>query len=203
VTKPSAALGRAFDEAQFGFARTLDLRTSMPTGDEAARRAELWLRERQVANAGDVLVITGRGNGSPGGVPVVRETVLRLMTTLKRKGVVSSVAEHTAGSFVVTLASMRALFEAPARSRRSQPAAPVADPAELAALDAATRGALRRLAECSLEALGAPRTDAFVRDEMRRQFSILSAAMSPEETDRDRQLQIMISASLNAFESLN
>ena len=78
-----------------------------------------------------------------------------------------------------------------------------ADPAELAALDAATRGALRRLAEISLEALGAPRTDAFVRDEMLRQFSIVAAAMSPDETDRDRQLQFLISAALSAFESFD
>ncbi len=203
MTKPSSALGRAFDEAKFGFARTLDLRASMPTGDEAVRRAELWLRERQIAKAGDVLVITGRGNGSPGGVAVVREAVLRLFTRLKRKGVVSSVAEHTAGSFVVTLASIRALFEAPPRSRGPQPNAITADPAELAALDVMTLGALRRLAEMSLELLGAPRTDAFVGDEMLRQFSILSSAMSPDETDRDRQLQFLISTSLSAFESLD
>jgi hypothetical protein len=203
MTKPSPALGRAFDEAKFGFARTLDLRTSMPTGDAAARRAELWLRERQMAKAGDVLVITGRGNGSPGGVAVVRDAVLRLLTSLKRKGVISSVAEHTAGSFVVTLASIRALFDAAPRSRGPQPAVIAADPAELAALDAATRGALRRLAELSLESLGAPRTDVFVGDEMLRQFSILSAAMSPDETDRDRQLQFLISTSLSAFENLD
>ena len=203
MTKRSAALGRAFDEAKFGFARTLDLRASMPTGEEAVRRAELWLRERQIAKAGDVLVITGRGNGSPGGVAVVREAVLRLLTRLKRMGVVSSVAEHTAGSFVVTLASVRALFETTPRSRGPQQPVMAADPAELAALDAATRGALRRLAEISLEALGAPRTDAFVRDEMLRQFSIVAAAMSPDETDRDRQLQFLISAALSAFESFD
>ena len=75
--------------------------------------------------------------------------------------------------------------------------------AELAALDVMTLGALRRLAEMSLELLGAPRTDAFVGDEMLRQFSILSSAMSPDETDRDRQLQFLISTSLSAFESLD
>jgi hypothetical protein len=203
MTKPSAALGRAFDDAKFGFARTLDLRTSMPTGDEATRRADSWLRERQVANAGDVLVITGRGNGSPGGVGVVREAMLRLFRKLKRLGVVSSVAEHTSGSFVVTLASVRALFETMPRSRGPQPTALVTNPSELAALDPTTLGALRRLAEMSIETLGAPCTDAFVRDEMLRQFSILSAAMTPDETDRGGQLQLLISAALRAFERLD
>ncbi len=204
VTKPRGALNRAFDAARFGFARTLDLRTSMPTGEEAVRRAEPWLRERQIAKAGDVLVITGRGNGSPGGVGIVRESVQRLFTALKRKGVISAVTEHTPGSFVVTLASVRALFEAAPRSRERsrgpRSTAPV-DPTQLAALDAPTRGALRRLAEFSLDTLGAPRTEAFVRDEMLRQFAVLSAAMSPDEIDRDQRLQFLIAAAQQAYEN--
>ena len=204
VTKPRGALNRAFDAARFGFARTLDLRTSMPTGEEAVRRAEPWLRERQIAKAGDVLVITGRGNGSPGGVGIVRESVQRLFTALKRKGVISAVTEHTPGSFVVTLASVRALFEAAPRSRERsrgpRSTAPV-DPTRLAALDAPTRGALRRLAEFSLDTLGAPRTEAFVRDEMLRQFAVLSAAMSPDEIDRDQRLQFLIAAAQQAYEN--
>src|SRR5258705_116075 len=43
-----AALQRAFDEARFGAARTLNLRESLPTGAEAARRVESWLRQHQV-----------------------------------------------------------------------------------------------------------------------------------------------------------
>ncbi|MFI5246882.1 MAG: Smr/MutS family protein, partial [Gemmatimonadales bacterium] len=105
-------LHRAFDEARFGTARTLDVRTPMLTGAEAVRRAEPWLRERQMSRAGEVLVITGRGRGSPGGIAVVREAVRKLLGTLKRKGVVAAVAEHTPGSWVVTLAPVRALFEA-------------------------------------------------------------------------------------------
>lgn len=212
VTKPPGALNRAFDAARFGFARTLDLRTSMPTGEEAVRRAEPWLRERQIAKAGDVLVITGRGNGSPGGVGIVRESVQRLFTALKRKGVISAVTEHTPGSFVVTLASVRALFEVAPRSRersrergrergRGPRSTAPADPTQLAALDAPTRGALRRLAEFSLDTLGAPRTEAFVRDEMLRQFAVLSAAMSPDEIDRDQRLQFLIAAAQQAYEN--
>lgn len=194
------ALHRAFDEARFGPARTLDLRASMPTGADAVRRAEPWLRERQMARAGDVLVITGRGKGSPGGVAVVREAIRKLFGTLKRKGVVASFEEHTAGSFVVTLAPVRALFETVPRSRSNDARVKPADPRELRALDAPTRAQLRALAERSLEVLGAPRTAGLVHDEMVRQFSILSSAVAPDETDREGRLQFLISAARDAFD---
>jgi hypothetical protein len=194
------ALHRAFDEARFGPARTLDLRASMPTAVEAVRRAEPWLRERQMARAGDVLVITGRGKGSPGGVAVVREAIRKLFGTLKRKGVVASVEEHTAGSFVVTLAPVRALFETVPRSRSNDSRVKPADPRELRALDAPTRALLRALAERSLEELGAPRTAGLVHDEMVRQFAILSSAVAPDETDREGRLQFLIGAAHDAFD---
>lgn len=194
------ALHRAFDEARFGPARTLDLRASMPTAAEAVRRAEPWLRERQMARAGDVLVVTGRGKGSPGGVAVVREAIRKLFGTLKRKGVVASFDEHTAGSFVVTLAPVRALFETVPRSRSNDSRVKPADPRELRALDAATRAQLRSLAERSLEVLGAPRTEGLVHDEMVRQFSILSSAVAPDETDREGRLQFLIGAARDAFD---
>ena len=41
-------LQRAFDEVRFGATRTLNLRESLPTGAEAARRLEAWLRQHQV-----------------------------------------------------------------------------------------------------------------------------------------------------------
>jgi hypothetical protein len=194
------ALHRAFDEARFGPARTLDLRASMPTGADAVRRAEPWLRERQMARAGDVLVITGRGKGSPGGVAVVREAIRKLFGTLKRKGVVASFEEHTAGSFVVALAPVRALFETVPRSRSNDSRVKPADPRELRALDAPTRAQLRALAERSLEVLGAPRTAGLVHDEMVRQFSILSSAVAPDETDREGRLQFLIGAARDAFD---
>ena len=196
---PQAALHHALDEARFGFARTLDLRAAMPTGAEAVRRAEPWLRERQVANAGTVLVITGRGNGSADGVPVVRNSIRKLLTALKRKGVVSDVKEHTPGSYEVTLASFRAMFEAPRRTRDHSATLRV-DPTALAALDVATRDALRQLAEYSLDLLGAPRTEPFIRDEMTRQFALLSSAIAPEETDRESRLQLLITTAQHAFD---
>ncbi len=116
---PLSDLWKAFDEARFGKERTLNLRASLPTADEAARRAESWLRQQQIAlnGDGDVLVITGRGKGSPDGISAVREAVIRVLHALKRKGVVAGHQEHTAGSFVVTLASIQALLEAPRRQR--------------------------------------------------------------------------------------
>jgi hypothetical protein len=201
MTRPARiALHRAFDEARFGPARTLDLRASLPSAAEAVRRAEPWLRERQMARAGDVLVITGRGKGSPGGVAVVREAVRRLLSVLTRKGVVSAVGEHTPGSFMVTLAPVRALFETMPRSRAPAPRPKPADPLELRALAGATRAQLRALAERSLDALGAPRTDRLVRDEMVRQFAILSGTMSPDETDREGRLQFLIETARSAYD---
>ena len=58
-----AGLRQAFDEVRFGALRTLNLRLSMPTAHEAAARVEQWLRQHQVQQSGEVLVITGRGNG--------------------------------------------------------------------------------------------------------------------------------------------
>jgi hypothetical protein len=201
VTRAShIALHRAFDEARFGPARTLDLRASMPTAAEAVRRAEPWLRERQMARAGDVLVVTGRGKGSPGRIAVVREAIRKLFGTLKRKGVLASFEEHTAGSFVVTLAPVRALFETVPRSRSNDSRVKPADPRELRALDAATRAQLRSLAERSLEVLGAPRTEGLVHDEMVRQFSILASAVAPDETDREGRLRFLIGAARDAFD---
>lgn len=193
-------LHRAFDEARFGASRTLDLRASMPTGAEAVRRAEPWLRERQMARAGEVLVITGRGRGSPGGIAVVREAIRRLLGTLKRKGVVATVAEHTPGSWVVTVAPVRALFETVPRSRASDGRVKPSDPAELRGLDASTRSILRSLAIRSLEVLGVPRTDGFVRHEMVRQFSILASAVAPDELDREGRMQVLIEAARDAYD---
>jgi hypothetical protein len=202
--KPGGALAlhRALDEARFGPARTLDLRATLPTGAAAVRRAELWLRERQMAKAGDVLIVTGRGKGSPGGVAVVREAVLRLLGTLRRKGVVATVVEHTAGSFAVTLAPVRALFEAAPRTRHRLPPERLPDPAALAGLQAATRTSLRRLAVRAVETLGAPPTETFVRDEMSRQFTILSGAIAPDTPDREERLQCLIAVALDAFDDV-
>ena len=92
---PLTKLWQAFDEARFGAERTLNLRLSLPTADEATRRTDAWLRQQQIAQTGDVLIITGRGKGSDDGVSVVREAVIRLLHALKRKGVVATHEEHT------------------------------------------------------------------------------------------------------------
>jgi hypothetical protein len=176
--KRAIALQSAFDEARFGPRRTLNLRESLPTGAEAVRRAESWLREKQMERAGEVLVITGRGNRSAGNVSVVREEVRRMLGALKRRGVVAAVVEHTPGSFAVTLAPVRALFETIPRHGHNDPQPPTADPAALAGLPPGTRDRLRHLATLALDALGVRSPDPrFVEEEMRRQFARLSAAL--------------------------
>ena len=58
-------LKQALDEARFGSDRTLNLRASLPTAQEAVRRAEAWLRERQVAGATEVLDSGELGDAAP------------------------------------------------------------------------------------------------------------------------------------------
>jgi hypothetical protein len=183
-----SGLQQAFDEVRFGAERTLNLRVSLPTGAEAARRVESWLRDRQAQRADEVLVITGRGNNSEGGVSVVREAAIRVFHELQRKGVVHSFAEHTAGSFVVTVAPMTAMLEARTRRReRAAPPAPVSPPT-LDALDAETRRLLRALAERSLDAIGVRERGPFLEGEMLRLFGELGASAGTG-TDRDRKLR--------------
>src|ERR1700712_2432142 len=136
-------LRQAFDEVRFGAQRTLNLRESFPTASVAAVRAESWLRPQQMERADEVLIITGRGNNSEGGVSVVREAVIRLLHTLKRKGVVSGHEEHTKGSFVVNLAPVSALWDAPKRNGGRGVAPPPRTPPSLDNLDADTRLLLR------------------------------------------------------------
>lgn len=194
-------IARAFDEARFGPARTLDLRTGLPSVAEALRRAEPWLRERQMARAGEVLVITGRGAGSPGGIGAIRKAITELLVRLKRGGVIATTKEHNPGAYVVALAPIRALFETSPRTRHRTPdTAPPVDPAGLAILDAETLGELRRLAEYTLGELGAPVTPAFVNDEMLRHFSLLSRGIDSAERDRASRLNFVVTAARRAFE---
>src|SRR5512142_2544312 len=93
---PLTGLRQAFDEVRFGPSRTLNLRETLPTAAAATTRTESWLRQQQVERAGEVLIVTGRGNHSPEGVSVVRESVIRLLHSLKRRGVVAEHHEHTA-----------------------------------------------------------------------------------------------------------
>lgn len=197
---PDGNLLRAFDEARFGPSRTLNLRES-PTGDDAARRAEAWLRERQVSEAGEeVLVITGRGKGSEDGVPVIREAIVRLIPVLRRHGVIADAREHTAGAFIIRLASLRELVDAPRRNRRRTPAPRPRDPAVLQGLDPVTRMALQRLAEFALDAFGvSQKKPSFISDEMVRQFTRLVGNL-PDTPDRDERLRKAIDAALAEYE---
>src|SRR5712671_5599945 len=122
---------KAFDEAEFGPKNTLNLRESLPTAADARHRAEAWLRERQVSRASEVLLITGRGNQSPGGVSAVRAAIAALLPALRRRGVVSEWREHSPGSYVVKLGSISAMLEAPRRKRDRSHDAPLANPDSL------------------------------------------------------------------------
>jgi hypothetical protein len=193
------ALHQAFDEARFGPARTLNLRNTLPTAREAVSRAESWLRERQASRAGELLIITGRGNQSDGGIAVVREAIVRLLASLRRRGVVASVSEHTPGSFVVTPAPLSALGEA-ARRHRDTEDPPLVDPANLQSLEPATRALLRRVAMRSLELLGAQEPARFVEKEMLEQFSRVAPGV-PDGPDREGRLRATLSALLLEYDN--
>jgi hypothetical protein len=193
------SLDRAFDELRFGVQRTLNLRALQPTALQAAQLAERWLREQQVLGAEEALLITGRGNNSVDGYSPVRESIVKLLPSLRRRNVIEGYAEHTPGSFVVTFAPVKALFETPKR-RREKPAPPPR-PASLSGLDEETVRQLRDLAAISLAVLGvnAP-TRAQLEDEMLRQFTALSAAL-PDGTDREALLQQALLRAAEEYEA--
>ncbi|HEV8217324.1 MAG TPA: Smr/MutS family protein [Gemmatimonadaceae bacterium] len=192
-------LKQAFDEARFGSQRTLNLRESLPTADQATKRAESWLRQSQVARAGEVLIITGRGRGSDGGISVVREAINALLHVLRRRGVVREFREHTAGSFVVTLAPIAELWEAPRRKRDRATAEPPNQPPTLQGLDEHTRVLLHDLAERALEGLGVKDTAEFIEGEMARQFSAIAASIGAGRDD-EAALREAIRAALEQHE---
>ena len=173
------SLLRGFDESEFGSKNTLNLRESLPSPADARFRAEAWLRERQVGGAAEVLIITGRGNQSPNGVSPVRQAIHGLMPLLRRRGVVAEWKEHSPGSLVVTLASIKALLEAPRRRRTRGDAHSSPQPEPLKNLDAATIELLRRLAIRSLESLGVRKPENFVESEMLAKFNSLAAGIKP------------------------
>lgn len=187
-------LQQAFDEVRFGPRRTLNLRAQQPTVADAVARCERWLRQQQVEGAPEVLVITGRGMRSIGGVSPVREAVLALMPSLRRRNVVKEWQEYTAGSFVIVPAPVRALFEAPKRRRNTLPTSRPAVP-QLAALEADTIALLHELALQQLQALGVRTpSDAVVGDEMLRQYAALSPALGQSEDAEARLQQALVRA---------
>lgn len=195
---PGDAVHQALDELRFGTPNILNLRASLPGVNEAERRTESWLRERQVARAAEVLVITGRGNGSVDGISVVREAVARLFVRLRRGGVVAAWGEHTPGSFVVELAPFLALRDAPRRRGRT-PSLLAPDPDSLAGLEPGTRALLRDLATRSLEQLGVQAASAFIQREMLQQFALVAAGV-PEGPEREARLRSAISHAIREYE---
>ena len=187
-------LKHAYDEARFGPERTLNLRASLPTAAEATRRASAWLRERQAGGGGEVLIITGRGNGSESGFSVVREGIAKTLRQLKRQGVVDRIEEHSPGSFVATLAPMRRLWEGARRTAAARSDIPGGE--TLNGLDAETAQLLRALAEQSLAALGVAATESFLQREMATQFAALLRGV-PAGDDRDRRLRDVIRRALD------
>jgi hypothetical protein len=191
-------LSHAFDELRFGPDRILDLHALLPSGAQAVARAEAWLREKQAGGAKDVLVITGRGNNSEGGVAVVREEVRRLLARLRRGGVVKDVVQHTQGSFAVTLAPLSAVRDAP--RRRRDPAPPRAsDPESLMQLEPRTRELLRKVALRALEELGIRDPEPFVRGEMLEQLSCAIRSI-PESADREERLRATLAMLLAEYD---
>lgn len=165
-----------FDELRFGPQRTLNLRDGLPTAAQATERAERWLREQQVQGSREVLVITGRGSHSPGGVAVIRREVERLLFALKRGGVVVAHDEHNPGAFVVQLAPIRSMVEALPR-KKDHPRSPPSPVVRLAGLEPETIALLRQLAELSLDALGVSPDDTTVEDEIYRQLRAITPAL--------------------------
>jgi hypothetical protein len=190
---------QALDDVRFGARRTLNLRESLPTPGDATVRTEAWLRQQQVDRAEEVLIITGRGNQSEGGVSVVREAIIRLLYVLKRRGVITGHQEHTPGSFVVTPAPLSALWESPRRNRGRGIAPPPATPPSLDNLDDETRAMLQNLAERALEGLGLKDTATFLQGEMLRQFGAIAATVG-NAPGREVRLRAALRAALDQNE---
>jgi len=182
-------LWHALDEAAFGTERTLNLRESLPSAAEARSRAEIWLRARQMTRAKEVLIITGRGNQSVGGIGVIRQEILKMLPSLRRRGIVEGWKEHSPGSIVVQIAPMSALLEAPRRRRNNESPESVASEAPaLAGLQPATLSLLKQLARQNLELLGVANSGPYLKGEMQRTFSALMAAI-PQTGDREQGLR--------------
>jgi len=181
------ALWNALDEAAFGSERILNLRELLPTAVEARAKTDVWLRSRQVMKPQEVLIITGRGNQSIGGVGIIRQEILQMLPSLRRRGVVESWKEHNPGSIVVKLAPMSSLLLASKRRRDGPAAMPdEPDPKSLAALGSTTLKLLRQLAVQNLEALGVTDSKPFIEQEMVRTFSALAASVPPGENREER-----------------
>jgi hypothetical protein len=100
--------------------------------------------------------------------------------------VVAEWREHSPGSFVVKLASISSLLEAPRRKRDRTPIIPTANPESLKGLEQSTLELLRRLAIRTLESLGMREPDKFVEAEMLSKFQSLAGGINPGEQGEAR-----------------
>lgn len=188
----------SLERIRFGPLRTLNVRARMLTGSESAARVEAWLRSKQVELAGEVLVITGRGAGSLGGIPVIKEATRRVLNRLRRLGVIQSFGEDTPGSFIVTLAPLRSLLEAPPRRRTPAPVSTAKGPG-IQGLKPETRERLRYLALRAIEGLGVKAvSDGLVAEEMVRQFTMI-ARTAPSGVDADKWVDGAITRALREY----
>ncbi|HEX6315418.1 MAG TPA: hypothetical protein VFZ73_11190 [Gemmatimonadaceae bacterium] len=170
----------------------------MLTGSDSAKRVETWLRSKQVELNGEVLIITGRGAGSFAGVPVVKEATRKVLNRLRRQGVVEAFAEDTPGSFVATLAPLRALLEAP-RRRGTPPPVPHKGRSTIAGLRAEVQERLHYLASRSLDALGVSNaSEKQIASEMERQFSMISRTV-PASVDPDSWIDQAVNRALQEY----
>lgn len=185
------------DELRFGPQRTLNLREGLPAAAEAVHRAEQWLREQQIKGRKEVLIITGRGSHSVGGIAVIRPAVEKLLFSLRRRGVVASHHDHNPGAFSVELAPIRALAEAPARRRERARALP--PEREIAGLTRETTRLLRDLAERSLDALGVTGGEADVTDEMQRHLRMIAPGLSSGPR-MEHQLRDVLKAAIAEYD---
>ena len=194
--RPAAA---PFERVLFGPLRTLNVRTSMLSADESAARVESWLRSKQVELSGEVLIITGRGAGSPGGVPVVKEATRRALSRLRRSGVVQSFGEDTTESFIVRLAPLRSLLEAPARRSTPKRVSPRRG-SSIQGLKPETRHRLHYLASRAIDSLGIREpSESQIGVEMERQFSMI-ARTAPAGADADKWVDSAITRALLEYE---
>lgn len=123
------------------------------TGDEARRRTEQWLRDRQAERVRTVVVVTGRGLHSQG-IPVIKNEIEHLLALLKGTLVARWEVTHFGGGYQVEL--------------RSPPPEPRTRPAPEPRLLREADPALRRRAEEALWELGIAPTPALIEVEIRR-----------------------------------
>ncbi|HEY6218787.1 MAG TPA: Smr/MutS family protein [Gemmatimonadaceae bacterium] len=180
---PAKPLDRAFDIVRFGESNILNLREGLPSTAQASERADRWLRQRQVEGIREVLVITGRGKGSDGGIGRIREAILRLIGSLRRQGVIDRYEEHTEGSITITLATVQSMIDAPRRRRESRTLV-ASNKQPFSALGPEARRLLRELAERTLTTLGVKEIDPFIASEMQRHLDAISAALPDQLEDR-------------------